>query len=264
VNARVAWVLLALVAPAKGEPAALQPPPAGLTARAVAERVEERFRGNTSYLRAEMIVTSPRLPAPRRVRFESWDDRPGRRNFIRILAPPKDAGVTFLKLHPNLWNYIPRVERTVRIPPSLMMQSWMGSDFTNDDLVKEGSQLDDYEHRWLGVDPAPGGDAPGPAYVVEYLPKEEAAVVWGRIVAWIEAARFVPLRQEFYDEAGERLRALVFEGVREFGGRPYPTRWTMTPLDKPGHETAVVVEEIRFDERFDDEIFTERNLRRRP
>jgi hypothetical protein len=242
--------------------AELEPPPEGLSARSLAEKVEHIFRGDTSYFEATMIVHSPRLPEPRRVGFQSWDDRPNKRSFIRITAPAKDKGMAFLKLHPNLWNYIPRVERTVRIPPSMMLQSWMGSDFSNDDLVRESSQLEDYHHRWLGVDPNPEHPESERAYLIEYIPNEDAPVVWGRIVATIDAERFAPLLQEFYDEDGEKLRILHYQDFAK-EGRPYPHRWSMTPLDKEGHETAVEIDVIRFDEEYPDSLFTKRNLTRR-
>jgi outer membrane lipoprotein-sorting protein len=239
---------------------ALEPAPASPSAREVAERVENNFRGDSGFLDATMIVKSPRLPEPRRVRFQSWDDRGGKRSFIRVLEPAKDKGTAFLKLHPNLWSYIPRVERTIRIPPSMMLQSWMGSDFTNDDLVRESSTLDDYTHRWLGVDPSYQGAR---AFVIEHSPKEGAPVVWGRIEVWVDAARLVPVRQEFFDESGEKLRVMTLADLREVGGRIYPHRWSMMPLDKPGHETRIEVNAIRFGEKFADEIFTQRNLTRR-
>jgi outer membrane lipoprotein-sorting protein len=207
-----------------------------------------------------MIVMSPRLPQPRRMRFQSWDDRGGKRSFVRVLEPPKDAGTGFLKLESNLWSYVPRVERTIRIPPSMMLQSWMGSDFTNDDLVRESSTLDDYTHAWVGVDPDLAGSR---AFVIAHVPNEGAPVVWGRIVEWVDAARFVPLRQEFYDEAGEKLRVMTLGDLRDVGGRFYPHRWAMVPLDKPGHETRIEVNEIRFGEKFSDEVFTQRNLTRK-
>jgi outer membrane lipoprotein-sorting protein len=235
----------------------------GLDARAIARRVEDVFRGETTRLTATMEVTSPRLPAPRRVRFTSWDDRPGRRSFIRILAPPKDEGMAFLKLHPNLWSCIPRVERSIRIPPSMMLQSWMGSDFTNDDLVRDSSQLDDYEHRLLGVDPAPEGADGARAWVVEYVPHEDAPVVWSRILTWVETERAAPLVQEFFDEGGEKLRVMKFSEFRDVDGRPFPHRWSMVPLDKPGHETVIEIEEILFDPEIPASVFTKRNLERR-
>ncbi len=249
-----------LAAGASAQEAKLEPPPATPTARALAEQVESTFRGESAFLDATMIVKSPRLPEPRRVRFQSWDDRGGKRSFIRILEPAKDRGSAFLKLHPNLWSWVPRVERTIRIPPSMMLQSWMGSDFTNDDLVRESSVLDDYDHRWLGVDPNHEGAR---AYVIEYRPRENAPVVWGRIVAWIDPVRLAPVRQEYFDEAGVKLRVMTLGDFRDVGKRSYPHRWSMVPLDKPGHETSIVVNAVRFDEKLDDEIFTQRNLTRR-
>jgi len=243
--------------------APLEPPPEGVEARDIAERAEEALRSERTFLAAEMTVISPRLTAPRVVAFENWDDRPGRRSFIRISAPAKDADTTFLKLHPNLWMYVPRVERTMRIPPSMMLQSWMGSDFTNDDLVKESSSLDDYDHHLLGVDPSPEGHEGLRAYVVEYVPHEDAAVVWGRIVTWIEVEHGTPLRQEFYDEGGERLRLMEFGEIEEVDGRYYPRSWTMRPLDKEGHETRIHVREVRFDAAIEDSVFTKRNLTKR-
>jgi outer membrane lipoprotein-sorting protein len=267
----VRWKSLAIVAtliPAvlrAAEPvgvANLTAAPAGTDGREIARRSEDVLRGDTAYLEAQMIIVSPRLPAPRTVTFRVWDDRPNKRSFIRILAPPKDAGTGFLKLHPNLWMYIPRVERTTRIPPSMMLQSWMGSDFTNDDLVRESSQLDDYEHHLLGIDAHPE-DAPGlKAYVVDYVPHENAPVVWGRIINWIEMEHFTPLRSDYYDEKGARLRTMRFSDIREVQGRHFPYRWKMTPLDKQGYETTIAIDTIRFNEHFDEGIFTTRNLKR--
>jgi len=254
------WILLLLCAPAPALAGDLLPAPPGLSARAIASRVEDIFRGKTSYVEATMIVRSPRLSQPRRVRLRMWDDRPHRRSFIRILAPPKDKGMGFLKLHPNLWNYIPRVERTVRIPPSMMLQSWMGSDFSNDDLVRDSSQLDDYDHTLLGLDPGLSGAEGAPSIVLEYRPHEDAPVVWGRIVTWVDARHFAPLRQDFYDEDGVRLRTMRFSEIHEVQDRPYPHRWSIKPLDKQGHETIIEISKVRFDQHFDDSIFTKRHL----
>jgi outer membrane lipoprotein-sorting protein len=263
--AALAVLVLAAAAPAEDlrpAPKGLRPAPDGLEARDIARRAEDALRSETTYAEVGMTIESPRLPKPRVVRFRWWDDRPGRRAFIRILAPAKDAGSGFLKIHPNLWMYVPRVERTLRIPPSLMLESWMGSDFTNDDLVRESSVLDDYDHHLLGVDPAPEGAPEKPAYVLAYVPHEDAPVVWGRIVAWVETEHATPLRQDFYDEDGTRLRTMRFSEIREVEGRWFPHRWTMRPLDKEGHGTTVEIEAIRFDEAFDADIFTTRRLQR--
>ena len=240
-----------------------EPVPSGIEARAIAELAENAVRSDRTYLSAEMTVVSPRLLTPRTVAFESWDDRPGRRSFILVSEPPKDADTTFLKLDPNLWMYVPRVERTMRLPPSMMLQSWMGSDFTNDDLVKDSSQLDDYDHILLGVDPSPQGHAGLRAYVLEYRPHEHAPVVWGRIVAWVEVEHGTPLLQEYYDEDEVKLRVMGFGDVRERDGRHYPHEWTMTALDKEGHSTRIRILEVRFDAEISDSVFTKRNLTRR-
>jgi outer membrane lipoprotein-sorting protein len=260
---RALLALLPLVVPTPAAAGGLEPPPPGADARSIAELAEDALRSERTYLDAEMTVVSPRLASARVVAFRNWDDRPGKRSFIRISSPPKDAGSGFLKLHPNLWMFVPRVERTMRIPPSMMLQSWMGSDFTNDDLVRESSQLDDYEHRLLGVDPAPEGHDGLRAWVVEYVPHEDAPVVWGKIVTWIEVEHGTPLRQDFYDEDGEKLRVMRFGEISLVDGRHYPHTWIMTPLDKEGHETRIRVKEIRFDADIDDSVFTKRNLTRR-
>jgi hypothetical protein len=158
--------------------------------------------------------------------------------------------------------YIPRVERTIRVPPSMMLQSWMGSDFTNDDLVRESSEVDDYDHVLLGVDPGSDQSGGRRSYVIEYRPHESAPVVWGRIVAWVDAEWSTPLYQEFYDEDGEKIRVLRFSDVRPVDDRHVPHRWTLTPLDKPGYETVVVVEKMSYDLEIDEAVFTTRNLKR--
>ena len=278
---RVAWVMLGLAGAAQAAEMAeavdaaapseiasalaiadLEPAPEDIAAREVALRAENTLRSDASYMSARMVVTSPRLPKPRAVALRNWDDRLGKRSFIRILSPAKDAGTGFLKLHPNLWMYVPRVERTLRVPPSMMLQPWMGSDFSNDDLVNESSEVEDYDHTLLGIDPR-SAEADGlRAYVVEYHPHEDAPVVWGKIVAWIEVENGTPLRMDYYDESGVRLRELRFDQVREVQGRHFPHRWTMTPLDKQGHQTVLEIDEVRFDENFEDSIFTTRHLKR--
>lgn len=254
--------LLAALTSAAALASELEPAPDGISVEAVVDRAEASMRGDRTYCRCTMIVSSPRLASDRKVSFESWSDGPGKRSFIRIHEPAKDSGTGFLKLHPNLWMFVPRIERTIRVPPSMMLQSWMGSDFTNDDLVRESSEVDDYDHVLLGVDPGSDESGGRRSYVVEYRPHEDAPVVWGRIVAWIDAEVWAPLFQEFYDEEGEKIRVLRFSDVREVDGRHVPYRWSLTPLDKPGHETVVVVDEIRYDLEIDESVFTTRNLKR--
>jgi hypothetical protein len=272
VKAAVLAGLLALLSPSMSAgdmpELNLEPAPADVDARELARSAEDNMRSDRTYFRGTMTVVSPRLTRPRKVGFHSWEDRAEKKSLIRIETPVKDKGTGFLKLHPNLWMYVPRVERTVRIPPSMMLQSWMGSDFTNDDLVRESSELDDYDHRLLGIDPGSPGDGDGKeeseprAYVVEYKPHEDAPVVWGKILMWLDVESGAPLRQDFYDEDGSRLRVMRFGDFRQIGKRNVPHHWSMTPLEKSGHSTTIEVDEMLYDLEIGKDVFTTRNLKR--
>ena len=226
------------------------------TAQQIVDRAESAIWGKTLQSQMTMTVATPRWT--RRLELVTWIERP-RRSFVRILAPAKEAGIGSLRIGAEMWNYLPTVERTIKIPPSMMLQPWIGSDFTNDDLVKESSLLNDYTHRVVGTDTVAGA----PVYVVESVPKPDAAVVWGRIVMRVRRADFLPAREEFYDERGTLVRVLTFSDIRPLGGRTIPTRWEMRPTAKPGNVTTVVMTRATYDAPIDAEIFTQRNLAKR-
>ncbi len=221
----------------------------------IIRRMEHLMRGDTSVGLYEMTIKDPNWT--RTLRLKVWDDRKGKRTFIRILSPPKERGIGTLKIGYEMWDYLPKVERIIKIPPSMMMQPWMGSDFTNDDLVKESSIVEDYFHRVVGEEEVEGF----PAYKVEALPKPDAPVVWDRILYWVRKGDFVPLREEFYSEKGELIRVMTFSEIREMGGRTIPTLWRMKPMKKRGRETILRILEVRFNVSIPDSIFTLRNLK---
>ena len=222
-------------------------------------RAEDALRGETAEMKMRMTITTPRWT--RELVIRSWDDQRGDRSFTRILEPPKDKGTGFLRDHDAFWTWLPKVERAMRIPPSMMLQPWMGSDFTNDDLARESSLAKDYEPRLLGEKSIDGVATVG----VELIPKPEAPVVWSRLELWIEKDRFAPVRFVYFDEPEpgrfEAVRTLSFSDVRVVDGRPLPHDWLMVPNDKPGHSTRVRLEEAAFDRPLDDAIFTQKNLR---
>ncbi len=232
----------------------------GIDAAAIVKLAERSMRGDTAQMKATMHITTPRWE--RTLRFRSWDDGRNDRSLTRILGPQKDKGTGFLRQGSTLWMYLPRVERTTRIPPSMMLQSWMGSDFTNDDLSRESSLVDDYEARALGARELEGTQALG----VELLPHEDAPVVWAKIEAWITADGYAPFLFLYYDEDKpgefELIRRMQFSDVRRVDGRNVPHLWSMEPIDKPGHLTVITLEEIRFDQKLADSIFTQSNLKR--
>ena len=225
---------------------------ADLTVTEIVRKRDKVMRGETCFGRYEMIVQSPRWK--RTVKFKAWSEGKDK-SFIVITYPKKDTGVTFLRVKTDMWQYVPKIEKTIKIPPSMMLQSWMGSDFTNDDLVKESSIVNDYTHTLLKEE--------AKVYVVESLPEPDAAVVWGKIIQRIDKEKFVPVRDEFYDEDGVLVRRIFYDDVKKLPGRYYPMRWMVEPLteEKKGHKTIIIVNEIKLDIPIEEDVFTMRALK---
>ena len=176
---------------------------------------------------------------------------------VRILSPRKDAGTATLKAGTEIWNYLPRVDRTIKIPASLMSASWMGSHFTNDDLVKESRLIEDYE-----ITLAYEGDRDGVAvWEFDLIPRPEAPVVWGRIGYQVRKTDTMPVWARYYDEEDELVRTMTFFDYRELGGRLVPATMRVVPEDKAGEFTEVRYSELEFDIDLDEEFFSLRRLR---
>jgi len=221
-----------------------------ISAADLVQKVQDRLRSDTSYARYAMRIETANWQ--REVRLDAWDDRVKKRFFIRILAPRKDKNTTWLKDGGNLWMYLPKLERDIRIPPSMMLSNWMGSDFTNDDLVKMESVVEDYDHKLLS-------DEQG-VYLVESTPKPLAPVVWGKIVRRI-SHDIIPLSEDYYDEHGKHIRHLAFDHVRHMGGRDIPSRWIMQAMATPNKRTVMILEDIRFDMPLKNSMFSRANMR---
>jgi outer membrane lipoprotein-sorting protein len=226
--------------------------PAALT---VAKRCDAALKGKTEHGNASMIVRTPEWQRTLEMTF--WYDYP-EKTFIRITAPAKDSGTGTLRLGSNMWTYLPAVERVIKIPPSLMLQSWMGSDFTNDDLVKESSLPTDYTHRIEG-EATEDSDA---CYRLIAIPKPDAAVVWGKLVVLVRKADFLPRREEFYDDRGVLQKTLYFDEIRKTGARNYPMRWRMISQTKSGHQTTLTFSSLEFNRPISLDLFTRQNLER--
>jgi outer membrane lipoprotein-sorting protein len=229
------------------------PPP---DAHEIVRRSDQALRGKTLQGSAQMTVKTQDWE--RTLDMDFWSVNPDK-TFIRITAPTKEAGTATLRVESNMWNYIPKVERVIKIPPSLMLQPWMGSDFSNDDLVKESSLVKDYTHTIEG-EVVEGGVA---CYRVVALPKPDAPVVWGRLVVTIGKSDYLPRKQEFYSEKGTLQKVLTYSDIQSVDGRAYPLLWKMVSVTKAGHETLLRYRDLRFDRSLDDAIFTQRNLRQR-
>ncbi len=213
---------------------------------------DDVLRGERSRAIVEMKVKTDRYE--RSMKMEAWAEGT-ESSLIRILEPAKEAGVATLKVGDNIWNYLPKVDRTMKIPAGMMGGSWMGSHFTNDDLVKESRMADDFDGRITGR-PEQGGE-----WVVELVPKPGAAVVWGKVVAHIGADR-QPIRIEYFDEKGALARTMRFEDKGLLGGRTVPRTMILEPADRPGEFTQVRYLELDFDSPIPPGTFTLQALKR--
>jgi outer membrane lipoprotein-sorting protein len=226
------------------------------SARDIIDRVDRIMRGESSYGVATMEVVTENWE--RSMTMEVWSLGTDY-SLIRITAPNKEAGTATLKAGDDIWNYLPRVDRSIKIPASLMMGAWMGSHFTNDDLVKESRLIEDYD-----IEIEFEGDRDG-AEVWEFVltPKPEAAVVWGRITYEVRKDDLMPKWARYYDEDGALVRTMTFSDYRVMGGRLVPAAMDMIPEDKPGERTSVRYSEIEFDIDIDESFFSLRALRSR-
>lgn len=227
----------------------------GQDASTIVDQADRHLRGETSI--SELVMKVVRPGWSREIHIKSWTK--GRDlALILITAPARDQGTTFLLRDREVWNWIPSVEKIIKIPPSMMMQSWMGSDFTNDDLVKESSLVNDYTHTWVGDSTIEGRDC----YKIELIPKPDAPVVWGKIFLWISKKDYLELRAVYFDEDGLPISVMEMSDIRELGGRLLPAKMVMTPVDKPDHQTILEYRSLIFDRTLEDEFFSQQNMRR--
>jgi hypothetical protein len=200
--------------------------------------------------------------------LKSWDNRAAKKSFVEIIAPKKDAGNRFLMIMKEnlMWEYNPDIGREMKIFPSMMLQSWMGSDFTNDDIVKESSIIYDYTHVLEGKQAVNGMEC----YRVRLVPKSQAAVVWGKLIYFTRVNDSLPVRQEFYDQHGNLKRLLTCEDFRRMDGRVIPTRYKMItmkrllePAQTGSEYTMMELKNVVFNKKIDNYIFTLQNLSRK-
>jgi outer membrane lipoprotein-sorting protein len=228
------------------------------TAKTAIEKVmHSEFQSQGDSMSALVSMSVEHDNAKRDLKFRIWQIGHDKA-LIKILTPTKDKDTGSLRIKFDLWQYLPNVSRVIRIPSSMMLQSWMGSDFTNDDLVKASSQSRDYTHTIEGEDKI------GDETVVKIIctPKPDAPVVWGKIRLWLRAKDDVPLRQEFFNEHGDLLKRLDGSDVKTIGKHNFPTHLVMFNLSKPGNKTIMDFSEVKFDENISEAVFTQENLKK--
>lgn len=221
------------------------------SANEIIKAVEHNIQSDNGYSKVTMVVTTSR--GERSMKMESWN-RGNEKSFIKILYPKQDSGITFLKIDTTMWQYVPKIEKTIKIPSSMMMQSWMGSDFTNDDMSKESSIVDDYNSVISSEDKK--------SYTLTLIPKLDAPVVWGKIIMSIQKEHFIPLKAVYYDEDGVEKRTLQYSDVKIIGSRYFPSVMTLLPSDKKSNKTVVIMDEMDLDAKIDDSRFAMSALKR--
>jgi hypothetical protein len=179
-------------------------------------------------------------------------------SLVKVLKPLKEQGTVTLKVFDEIYNYLPKTDRTIKLTAAMMMGSWMGSHFNNDDLVKESRLADDYNPKITFEGKRDSQDI----IEITLTPKPDAPVVWGKLIATVRASDWQPLKNTYYDEDGKVVRILTCSDYKTISGRLLPTRLTMTPLDKPGEYTEVIYDELTFDVPFTKGFFSIAELRR--
>jgi outer membrane lipoprotein-sorting protein len=226
-------------------------------ARSIVQKADEKMRGKSSHVL--MTIQTIRPGWKRSMEIEAWM-KGTEMSLIRVLAPAKDKGIIFLKKKKEVWSWYPTLERSIKLPPSMMSQSWMGTDFTNDDLVKESSILNDYRHRIVGDTMISGRDC----HLIEMIPVPEAAVVWGKVIVCIDKKDFIELHSRFYDEEGTLINTMNGFDVRLMNGRIIPTVFEMIPADKKNQKTEMQYKQVEFDISIPDAFFSIETMRTLP
>ncbi len=211
------------------------------------------WRGLTS--QGEMTMTIHRPDWERSMSMQSWTQGE-KRSLVRVTEPRKDRGNGTLMDGNKMWTFSPKVNRVIKVPSSMMGQSWMGSDFSNKDISRGSDIVDEYDHTLISEKESDGHVV----YEIESVPHEDAAVVWGKEVLRIRDD-YVLLEQGFYDQDGELVKVLRTLEVADMGGRTVAARQRMEKPDEPGAWTEISVDAVEFDVDLSDNIFTLSNLR---
>ncbi len=228
-----------------------------LTPTEIIEKSEQAVQGDTQIAINEITIKTRRWT--RTMKMKSSMDRKQKKTFSEIYAPKKDAGNRFLLLDKLMWHYVPKLQQTIKISPSMMLQSWMGSDFTNDDIVKESSIVTDYTHNLLGKETVGTFEC----YKIELIPKPEAPVVWGKIIYYARTEDYLPVREEYYNEHQILKKFMTFSNFKQMHDRVIPTLYKMQTVKKKDKHTLMKITKIKFDIPLKEKVFTLQNLKRK-
>jgi len=224
-------------------------------AKSIVQKANELLRSKSSY--SELTMKVIKEDWSREFTMKVWAIEPDYA-MVLITTPASDKGSVTLKREQQVWNWIPNIRREIKIPPSMMLQSWMGSDFTNDDLVRQSSIVEDYNHKLIGSEEYAGYEC----YKIQLDPKPEAGVVWGKILSWITTEGYMEIKAEYYDEDDFLVKSMLGSGIKKMDGRAIPTHWEMIPEDKPKQKTIMEYVKIDFNAKIEGSFFSKQNMKR--
>ena len=221
----------------------------------IIRKADELMRGSSSYAEITMTIVKPDWQ--RTMTMKAWSLEP-HYSLVYMIQPARDKGAVTLKRGNEVWNWLPSVQKVIKIPPSMMLQAWMGSDFTNDDLVRASSIVTDYTHILLGRETYEGREC----YKIQLIPKSEAGVVWAKVLLWISIDGYFELKTEYYDENGSLVKSFFGSKIKLFGDRKLPAHWEMVPQNASGNKTILEYNELRFNVSLNSDYFSLQNMKR--
>ena len=222
-------------------------------AKSIIKAAIDQYRGETSYTEMEMVIHRPSWE--RTMAMKAWTKGLDQ-SLVRITAPKKDAGSGNLLLDNNMWSYTPKINRVIKIPSSMSNQSWMGSDFSNNDIARADDIIERYEHTLIKTESHQGKVV----HVIEAIPHDDAPVVWGKELMRVRED-YVVLEHSFYDQDGKLVKTLKTTEVKNFSGREVPSIQRMQSVDKENEWTEVRIKEAKYGIKISDRTFTLSNLR---
>ena len=226
-----------------------------LSAKDIIIKADELTRGKTNKSLMKMEIIRPTWK--RTVEMKAWG-RGMDFSMTYITSPAKDKGSVFMKRKTEMWNWMPSISRMIKIPASMMSKGWMGSDYTNDDILKESSIVHDYTHEIVSEEKVEGFDC----YKIELTPKEDAAVIWGKVLMWVAKDKYIQVKSEFYDEDDDLVKSNFGYDFKVLDGRLIPTRIEIIPADEEGHKTVMYIEEMKFDIDLPESFFSQQKMKR--
>lgn len=224
-------------------------------AKDIVKKADEKLQGKSNYNEMTMTIVRPKWK--RTVSFKTCS-KGTEYSLTLVTSPAKEKGQTFMKRKNDLWSWNAKISRLIKLPPSMMSQGWMGSDFSNDDLLKESSLVKDYTHKIIGSETMAGKKC----YKIQLIPKADAAVVWGKLVKWISKDEYMQLQTKYYDEDDYLIKTEKASKIKKMDGKLIPTYFELIPADEPGNKTIVEMKKIIYDIKVSTRFFSQQTMKK--